>query len=162
MSNVEGAATETNSRNISITARDGGVFVGAMYTQTFISSDINHIINEALKTIPQQSEFYKCIHDVIEWRKKFPNDWKQTWFNVQKKWANDIGCPEGVFVPFNIDAKVNAAYIVIGLLYGDKDFTKSLEIATRCGQDADCSVIGLRQGHRIHLVFHMRYRETGA
>lgn len=117
----------------------GGVFVGAMYTQTFISSDINNIIDESLKTIPQQSEFYQCIHDVIEWHKKFPNDWKQTWFNVQRKWANDVGCPDGVFDPFNIDAKVNAAYVVIGLLYGDKDFTKSLDIATRCGQDADCN-----------------------
>jgi len=58
---------------------------------------------------------------------------------VQKKWANDIGCPEGVFLPFNIDAKVNAAYVVIGLLYGNGDFTKTLEITTRCGQDADCN-----------------------
>lgn len=117
----------------------GGVFVGAMYTQTFISSDINFIINEALKTIPHQSEFYQCVNDVIKWHKQFPGDWKQTWFQVQKKWANEVGCPEGVFNPFDIDAKVNAAYVVIGLLYGDKDFTKSLEITTRCGQDADCN-----------------------
>ena len=117
----------------------GGVFVGAIYTQTFISSDINFIINEALKTIPQQSEFYKCIHDVVEWHKQFPDDWKQTWFHIQKKWANDVGCPEGVFEPFDIDAKVNAAYVVLGLLYGNKDYTKTLEITARCGQDADCN-----------------------
>jgi len=117
----------------------GGVFVGAMYTQTFISSDINHIIDEALKTIPRQSEFYLCVHDVIDWHKQFPDDWKQTWFHIQKKWANDVGCPEGVFKPFDIDAKVNAAYVVTGLLYGDKDYTKTLEITARCGQDADCN-----------------------
>ncbi|HEY2727375.1 MAG TPA: ADP-ribosylglycohydrolase family protein [Parafilimonas sp.] len=117
----------------------GGVFVGAMYTQTFVSSDINYIINEALKTIPMQSEFYQCVHDVIEWHKQFPDDWKQTWFNIQKKWTNDVGCPDGVFDPFDIDAKVNAAYVVTGLLYGDKDFTKTLEITARCGQDADCN-----------------------
>ena len=117
----------------------GGVFIGAMYATAFTSGDINHIVNEGLKTIPQQSEFYQTIHDVVEWHKKYPNDWKQTWLEVQRKWANDIGCPDGVFAPFNIDAKVNAAYVVIGLLYGDGDFTKSLEIATRCGQDADCN-----------------------
>jgi len=117
----------------------GGVFVGAMYSLAFISDDINHIINEALKTIPKQSEFYQSISDVIAWHKKYPNDWKQTWLEIQKKWANDIGCPEGVFVPFNIDAKVNAAYVVLGLLYGQKDFTKTLELTTRCGQDADCN-----------------------
>ena len=57
------------------------------------------------KQFPQQSEFYQCIHDVIEWHKKYPANWKQTWLEIQKKWANDIGCPEGVFAPFDIDAK---------------------------------------------------------
>ncbi len=117
----------------------GGVFVGAMYSLTFTSSDVNYIVNEAIKTVPAQSNFYKCITDVIGWYKKYPTDWKQTWLEVQKKWANDVGCPEGVFVPFNIDATVNSAYVVIGLLYGQGDFTKSLEISTRCGQDADCN-----------------------
>nr|WP_214460490.1 ADP-ribosylglycohydrolase family protein [Flavihumibacter fluvii] len=117
----------------------GGVYVGAMYSLAFISSDMNFIVGEALKSIPKQSEFYQCINDVIGWHKKYPNDWKQTWLEVQKKWADDIGCPDGVFHPFNIDAKVNAAYVVIGLLYGGKDFTKTLEISTRCGQDADCN-----------------------
>lgn len=117
----------------------GGVYVGAMYTLAFTSSDINYIVSEALKTIPAESNFYKCIHDVIGWHKQYPNDWKAAWFEVQKKWANDVSCPDGVFRPFNIDATVNAAYVVIGLLYGNSDFTKSLEIATRCGQDADCN-----------------------
>ena len=117
----------------------GGVYVGAMYALSFTSADIQYIVKEALKTVPAQSEFYQCIRDVIGWHKKYPADWKQTWLEVQKKWANDIGCPEGVFHPFNIDAKVNAAYVVIGLLYGNGDFTKTLEISTRCGQDADCN-----------------------
>jgi len=117
----------------------GGVYVGAMYALAFISNDINYVVNKALETVPEKSEFYKCIRDVIEWHKKYPTDWKQTWLDVQRKWANDIGCPDGVFAPFNIDAKVNAAYVVMCLLYGGGDFTKSLEIATRCGQDADCN-----------------------
>ncbi len=117
----------------------GGVYVGAMYSLAFVSSDISYIVKEALKTIPPQSEFYKCINDVIKWHTKYPTDWKQTWFEVQKKWSDDIGCPEGVFVPFNIDAKINAAYVVIGLLYGKGDFKNTMEITTRCGQDADCN-----------------------
>ncbi len=117
----------------------GGVYIGAMYSLAFTSDDINYIVEEGLKTIPQQSEFYQCIHDVIGWHKKYPYDWKQTWLEVEKKWSDDIGCPDGVFAPFDIDAKVNAAYVVMGLLYGEKDFTKTLEVATRCGQDADCN-----------------------
>lgn len=132
----------------------GGVYVGAMYSLAFTSKDINFIVKEALKTIPPESDFYKCIADVIAWHKKYPADWKQTWFLLQKKWSDEIGCPDGVFSAFNIDAKVNAAYVVIGLLYGHGDFTNTLEISTRCGQDADCNastaggVLGTILGYR--------------
>lgn len=117
----------------------GGVYVGAMYSLAFVYNDIQTIVNEALKTIPQQSTFYQCIADVIKWHKQYPDDWHQTWFEIQKKWSEDMACPEGVFVPFNIDAKVNAAYVVMGLLYGNGDFTQTLEISTRAGQDSDCN-----------------------
>jgi hypothetical protein len=117
----------------------GGVYVAAMYSLAFWSEDVEFIVKEALKTIPEQSEFYQCIVDVIGWYEKNPGDWKQTWFEVERKWSSDIGCPDGVFVPFNIDAKINAAYIVIGMLYGEGDFGKSVDISTRCGQDSDCN-----------------------
>lgn len=117
----------------------GGVYIGAMYSLAFVSDDIEFIVNEALKTIPKESNYYKCMSDVIRWHKKYPEDWKQTWFECEKKWSSDIGCPDGVFVPFNIDANINSAYILIGLLYGNGDFQKTMDISTRCGQDSDCN-----------------------
>lgn len=117
----------------------GGVYVGAMYSLAYISDDVHFVVNEALKTIPEQSDFYKIIADVIKWHKQYPNDWKQNWFEIHKKWSEEIGCPDGVFEPFNIDAKMNAAYIVLGLLYGNGDFTQTLEISTRAGHDSDCN-----------------------
>jgi ADP-ribosylglycohydrolase len=117
----------------------GGVYMGAMYSLAFTNTNIETVVKEGLKTIPEQSKFYKCIADVIQWHKQYPNDWRQTWFEIQKKWTDDIGCPDGVFQPYNIDATVNAAYVVLGLLYGNGDFTKTIEITTRCGQDADCN-----------------------
>lgn len=117
----------------------GGVYVGAMYTLAFVSDDINFIVNEALKTIPAESRFYKVIADVIAWHKQYPDDWHQAWFELQKKWADDLHCPDGVFNAFNIDASINAAYVVMGLLYGNGDYSRSLEISTRGGQDSDCN-----------------------
>ncbi len=117
----------------------GGVYVAAMYSLAFVSDDVNEIVNEALKAIPTESDFYKCIADVILWHKEFPDDWTQTWNLVEENWSEDIGCPDGVFRDFNIDAKINAAYIVIGLLYGEGDYTKTLDVSTRCGQDSDCN-----------------------
>ncbi|MDP4252349.1 MAG: ADP-ribosylglycohydrolase family protein, partial [Bacteroidota bacterium] len=117
----------------------GGVFVGALYSLAFISNDINHIVREALKTIPEQSKYHQCIADVIQWHDQFPDDWKRSWFEIQRKWSSDMACPEGIFKPFDIDSKLNSAYVVLGLLYGRGDFGKSIEIATRAGQDADCN-----------------------
>ncbi|WP_018622270.1 ADP-ribosylglycohydrolase family protein [Spirosoma luteum] len=117
----------------------GGVYVGALYALAFVSDDVNYVVREGLKTVPAQSTFYQCIADVIKWHDQYPNDWKRTWYEVQRKWSDDIGCPDGVFVPFNIDAKVNAAYIVLGLLYGQGDYTKTMQISTRAGQDSDCN-----------------------
>ncbi|MEA5128353.1 MAG: ADP-ribosylglycohydrolase family protein [Proteiniphilum sp.] len=117
----------------------GGIYVAAMYSLAFVHNDIEFIVEEALKTIPAESQFYQCIADVIKWYRNNPDDWKSAWFEVQKKWTHDKGCPDGVFVPFNIDAKINAAYIVIGLLYGKGDYGATIDISTRCGYDSDCN-----------------------
>lgn len=117
----------------------GGVYVAAMYALAFYSDDVEFVVTEALNTIPAESEFHMCISDVIQWHGQFPEDWKRTWFETERKWSSDIGCPDGVFDAFNIDAKINAAYIVIGLLYGGGDFGKTVDISTRCGQDSDCN-----------------------
>ena len=117
----------------------GGAYVGAMYALAFTSNDVNYVVREGLKVIPQQSTFYQCVADVIKWHDQYPTDWKRTWFEIQQKWSDDVGCPDGVFRSFNIDAKINSAYIVLGLLYGKGDFTKTMEISTRAGQDSDCN-----------------------
>jgi hypothetical protein len=117
----------------------GGAFMAAMYSTAFISDDIDFIISQGLMSIPENSRFYQAIADVIKWHRQFPDDWKQCWFEFEKKHTSEKGCPEGVFNSFNIDAGVNAAYVVIGLLYGEKDFFTTMDISTRCGQDSDCN-----------------------
>ncbi len=117
----------------------GGVYVAAMYSLAFYSNDIQYIVKQSLNIIPKESTYYQCINDVINWHTEFPNDWHKTWEKLEDKWGNETGCPDGVFRPFSIDAKMNSAYIVIGLLYGNGNFEKTMDISTRCGQDADCN-----------------------
>ncbi len=132
----------------------GGVFMSAMYSLAYTSDDIEYVVNASLKTIPEQSMFYKTIADVIKWHKQYPADWKETWFEVEKNYSSEKGCPEGVFNSFNIDARLNAAYVVIGLLYGQKDFFMTMDISTRCGQDSDCNpataagILGVMMGYK--------------
>ena len=117
----------------------GGVYVSALYALAYVCDDIPTIVGEALKVIPTGTKFRNAIECVIANHKKYPNDWKRCWFEVDKLHSFDIGCPEGVWNGFNIDAVINAAYVVIGLLYGEGDFEKTMEISTRCGQDSDCN-----------------------
>jgi len=117
----------------------GGVYVAAMYSLAFISDDMNYVVEEALKVIPKESQYAQCMQDVIKWHKENPDDWKITWQKVHDKWDNDVGCPYGVHDDFNIDAKINSAWILVGLLYGEKDFGKTTDISTRCGDDSDCN-----------------------
>ncbi len=120
----------------------GGVFMAALYSLALVADDVNDIepiIRKALSAIPAESKFYQCVNDVVNWYDEDPGNWKSNWYKANRKWASDIGSPLGVFEPFDIDAKINAAHVVTGLLYGKGDFTRTYEIATRCGDDADCN-----------------------
>ena len=117
----------------------GGVFIGAMYSLAFVEDNLLTIVEKALETIPAKSKFHRCITDVVKWYKEEPNDWKRAWTLYNERHSQDIGCPELILAPGNIDATMNSAYVVMGLLYGHRDFGKTMEIATRCGQDSDCN-----------------------
>jgi hypothetical protein len=58
---------------------------------------------------------------------------------LEEKWGQADRCPDGKKNPFNIDAKLNGAYVFVGLLYGQGDFKESMRIAMHCGQDSDCN-----------------------
>ncbi len=115
----------------------GGIFVAALYAEAYFESDIPSIINKALLSIPAESDYYKIIKDVMLLHDHYPSDWQASWKELEQKWGDVDICGAGS--TFNIDAKLNGAYIVMGLLYGDGDPLKTLEVSTRCGQDSDCN-----------------------
>jgi hypothetical protein len=115
----------------------GGIFVAALYSEAYFESDIPKIIDKALLSIPSGSDYYKIVKDVIKLHNQYPSDWQSAWKELEGKWGDVDICGAGS--SFNIDAKLNGAYIVLGLLYGAGDPVKTLEIATRCGQDSDCN-----------------------
>ena len=115
----------------------GGIFVAALYSAAFFESDINKILDQAMESLPSESDYYKIIKDVRKLYERYPSDWETAWKALDDKWGDVDICGAGD--PFNIDAKLNGAYIVMGLLYGDGDPMKTLEITTRCGQDSDCN-----------------------
>jgi len=121
----------------------GGQFVGAMYAEAFFESDIDKIIQAGLAAIPAESQYAEAIRDVIAWHQAHPEDWEKSWQRIENKYNLDpnyrrYSCT-GTDASFNIDAKINGAYIVMGLLYGEGDMDKTIIISMRCGQDSDCN-----------------------
>lgn len=123
-----------------------GQFVGGMYAEAFFEKDTIKIIKAGLKCIPAESLYGEMVRDMLKWYKKNPDDWQKTWGWIQKKWFEDrkyhpIVCREESRETrgLSIDAKLNGAYILMGLLYGKGDIDQTTIIAMRCGQDSDCN-----------------------
>jgi hypothetical protein len=92
-----------------------GQFVGGMYAEAFFENDVMKIIEAGLACIPGESQKYYDNPDYRRW-----------------------SC-SGTDGEFNIDAKINGAYIVIGMLYANKNLDRAIIISMQCGQDSDCN-----------------------
>jgi len=121
----------------------GGQFVGGMYAEAFFEKDPVKIVEAGLRCIPAGSQYAEAIRDVLRWYKQNPRDWEKTWELINKKYQLNTAYRRfscgGPKSDFNIDAKINGAYIVMGVLYGKRDPDATIVISTRCGQDSDCN-----------------------
>ncbi len=132
----------------------GGMFFGGMYSAAFFERDPRRVVEAGLACIPAKSGYGRVIRDVLDWSAKSPGDWRRTWQLLQEKWDRDDPCPDGALLPFNIDARLNGAYVALGVLYGQKDFARTLEVSTRSGQDSDCNpssaagILGVMLGYQ--------------
>jgi hypothetical protein len=131
----------------------GGMFVSGMYAAAFFETDPRAVVEAGLATLPAASPYARTIADVLAWHRQHPDDWRAVWRLIEDTWNGREPCPEGALRPFNIDAKLNGAYIALGLLYGAGDFERTLDVATRAGQDSDCNpsnalgVLGVMLGY---------------
>ena len=117
----------------------GGMFIAGMYSAAFFESDPRRVVEAGLASLPAESGYARIIREVLDASARHPDNWREVWQTIQDHWDEVDSCPEGALKPFNIDARLNGAYVAIGLLHGGRDFARTLEITTRCGQDSDCN-----------------------
>ena len=111
-----------------------GMAVAAMYGEAFFESDPRKLVEHSLTVIPPESGYAEMIRDVLRLRDEEP-DWQRAWHVLEEKWGRD----EAGEPVMKLDVRINGAYVYMGLLYGDGDFWKSMNIAMRCGLDSDCN-----------------------
>jgi len=115
----------------------GGVFITAMHAAAYTAETIDEIVEAGLAVIPDNTKFKDLMNDVME-NYRNGDTWQQNWEAIEKEWTMTDRCLECSGV-INIDAKLNSAYVLIGLLYGEGDIANTIRISGRCGQDSDCN-----------------------
>ncbi|MBQ9735244.1 MAG: ADP-ribosylglycohydrolase family protein [Clostridia bacterium] len=105
-------------------------FVATLQSAAFALSDIKDCIALGLTSVPPSSRVAKSVQIVLDAHAK-GKCWQEA--REEVRLANmDIG--NGYF-----EAPSNIAYAVIGMLYGEGDFKKSVLTALNCGDDTDCT-----------------------
>ena len=151
----------------------GGVMVAAMTAEAFRARSIGQIVEAGRRAVPEGTSYRAMIEDTIRWHGANPRSWRKAWRLLERKWnAHHLAAkrdPRHVDHEFNIDAKLNGAYILLGLLYGKGSYSRSVGISLRAGQDTDCnpanvgSIIGAWRGfQRLPDRFKrgLRYGDT--
>jgi hypothetical protein len=106
--------------------------VGAMYGEAFFEKDPRKLVEYILKVIPAESEYARMIRFVIAAHDKHPDNWEAAWEELEA---------EAVKSGWNtaVDVRINGAYVYMGLLYGEGDYWKTMNVSMRCGRDSDCN-----------------------
>ena len=126
----------------------GEVFWAAMQSAAFVESDIEKLIDIGLSYIPEKSALYKgitLVKNAYASKKSYEEArdiiFKEVAgaFSYQHTKLKDIRLKEYTPAPAGFDAPQNIAIAIMGLLYGEGDFGKSMLLAVNCGEDADCS-----------------------
>lgn len=126
----------------------GEVFWAAVQSAAFVESDINKLIDIGLSYIPCQSALYKgitlvksCYENGKAYEEARDIIFKEIAgaFSYQHTRLKDIKLTQYSPAPAGFDAPQNIAIAILGLLYGEGDFGKSMLLAVNCGEDADCT-----------------------
>lgn len=125
---AEKAASVSHDKNGLYGAR----FIAACIAKAFTTSDIYQIINTGLSLIPKDSLYFKVVSAVLDFHKRHPTDFRLCYDYLKKNWGYDKY--EGVchIIP-------NAGVCALAMVYGQGDFSRTVEIATMCGWDTDCN-----------------------
>ncbi len=117
------------------------IFVAAMESAAFVVSDIRTLLQIGLSKIPEDCRVARSARLVQE---KFDAGapWQETRQALIED-SRDLGW---------FQAPANVGFVVLGLLYGEGDFKRSLLLAVDCGDDTDCTgatlgaLLGIRGG----------------
>lgn len=103
-------------------------FTATMEALAFFNNDIRAILDQALQAIPQESRVARSVQLAMA-----GYDAGKDWKTVRNELVKENEDLDWFMAPANL------GFVVLGLLYGEGDFKKSVLTAVNCGDDTDCT-----------------------
>lgn len=122
----------------------GAQVIAALVASAFVESDLDRMLDTALKQIPADCTIYRLIGDLRRWHAT-GEDWQASRARLQAKYGYDKYPGVCHIVP-------NHGLVILALLHGAGDFDRSMTIVNTCGWDTDCNagnvgcILGVRNG----------------
>lgn len=112
----------------------GGMYVAACISAAFEAKSVKEIMEAGLSTIPADSAYKKVVHAIIDFHASDANNnWRDCFHFIKENYGYDKYPGVCHIIP-------NAAVMALGMLYGEGDFSKTINITNMCGWDTDCNV----------------------
>lgn len=124
----------------------GSVFIAVMVSLAFSESDPRKLIENALTLVPDDSEYARVVNAVLNFHRQNPEDWRAAYRFIAENFGYDRYSGEVHIIP-------NTGIVVMALLYGGGDFSRTIQIANMGGWDTDCNVgnVGAIMGVAVGL-----------
>ena len=112
----------------------GGIFIAACISYAFVEQNIKAIIEKGLSYIPCDCEYTRVVRAVIAYYDAHPGShWRDCFQYIFEHFGYDKYPGACHIIP-------NSAVMILSLLYGEGDFSDTLNICNMCGWDTDCNV----------------------
>ena len=120
-------------REVTLNAVKNGVYssmfvAGALSAALSGSPNIDTILAGGLSVIPRRSRLAQIVHEVVGWYEA-DRDWVSVCDRIYAKYGH---------LPF-LHALHNMGFVVLSLVHGQLDYSKTITTAVMCGMDTDCT-----------------------
>lgn len=110
----------------------GGMFVAACIASAFTARNIRAVIQAGLDVIPPDCEYRRMAKDVMAFYEAHPDNWRDCFDFIFNHYGYDRYPGSCHIIP-------NSAVMLLSLLYGGGDYTRTIGICNMCGWDTDCT-----------------------
>jgi ADP-ribosylglycohydrolase len=107
----------------------GEIYFAAAVSLAFVESSVTRVLELALDYIPPRSRYASVVRQTMRWCAE-TDDWQEVCRRVEDTFGREYHW---------VHVLPNAAVVILALLLGRSDFTRTISIATTCGLDVDCN-----------------------